>query len=72
MRYLYDLFKLHVWRDMFFWKPFWRAWGVKQTLVYIFLDTFVKHICRSYYEKLVKRGKAYWVPVGGRPGRFYR
>jgi len=58
MRYSYDLFKLHVWRDIFTWKPFWRTWGVKQTLVYIFLDTFVKRINRSYYEKLVKRGKA--------------
>lgn len=39
MRYNFDLKRLKVLKDMFTWEPFWRMWGVRNTLKYIVIDT---------------------------------
>lgn len=37
-RYCFDLGCAHVWRDL--WHPwFWRMWGIRRTLRYLFEDT---------------------------------
>jgi hypothetical protein len=45
MRYNFNLLVKRTWKDMIF-KPryFWGMWGVKQTLKYIWHDTFIEPI----------------------------
>jgi len=60
-RYDFDLTRKHVWKDMFTWKPFWRMWGIRKTLKYMFGDTALELTRRAnngeLFNKNISRDK---------------